>query len=78
MSNGLIDPAMAETYVDTGPEMVAFLEERTPVQFTVVPHFPDYHAEQPGAALGGGRTLECPVYPYSELAEWADMVETSP
>ena len=78
MSSGLIDPAMAEAYVDTGPEMVTFLEERTPVQFIPVPDFPDYHAEQPGAASRGGRTLECKVYPYGELGEWAPKVETSP
>ena len=58
--------------------MVAFLEARTPVQFSVVPDFPDYHAEQPGAAARGGRTLECPVYPYGELGEWRDKVEVSP
>ncbi len=78
MSNGLIDPAMAATYVDTGTEMVEFLEERTPLEFSCVPDFPDYHPEQPGAAARGGRTLECPVFPYGELGEWADKVETSP
>ena len=78
LSNDLIDPAMAETYVDGGVEMVAFLEERTPVQFSVVPHFPDYYPEQPGAAARGGRALECPVYPYGELGDWADKVKTSP
>ncbi len=78
MSNGLIDPAMAEAYVDTGPEMVAFLEQHSPVEFACVPDFPDYHAEQPGAASRGGRTLECPCYPYGELGEWRDRVETSP
>lgn len=78
MSNGLIDPAMAEAYIDGGLEMVAFLEDRTPVHFSVVPHFPDYHPEQPGAAARGGRTLECPVYPYGELGAWRDKVETSP
>lgn len=69
MSNGLIDPDMARAYVDGGVEMVGFLEAHTPVQFMVVPHFPDYHPEQPGAASRGGRTLECPVYPYGELGE---------
>jgi len=78
MSNGLIAPDMAAAYVDAGPEMLAFLEARTPVKFMVVPHFPDYHPEQPGAASRGGRTLECPVYPYGELGEWSDRVETSP
>lgn len=78
MSNGMIDPDMAEAYVDGGVEMVSFLEQRTPVEFMVVPDFPDYHPEQPGAASRGGRTLECPVYPYSELGEWKDKVEVSP
>ncbi|MFC0204342.1 FAD-dependent oxidoreductase [Novosphingobium soli] len=78
MSNGLIAPEMAEAYIDGGVEMVSFLEERTPVQFMVVPHFPDYHPEQPGAASRGGRTLECAVYPYGELGEWRDKVEVSP
>lgn len=54
MSNGLIEPQMAEAYIDGGVEMVAFLEDRTPVKFMVVPDFPDYHPEQPGAASRGG------------------------
>lgn len=78
MSNGLIEPEMAEAYIDGGVEMVAFLENNTPVQFMVVPDFPDYHPEQPGAASRGGRTLECPVYPYAELDEWRDKLEVSP
>ena len=78
MSNGLIRPEMAEAYIDGGIEMIAFLEARTPVQFMVVPHFPDYHPEQPGAASRGGRTLECSVYPYADLGEWGDRVEVSP
>ncbi|WP_156680006.1 FAD-dependent oxidoreductase [Sphingomonas profundi] len=78
MSNGLIERDMAETFARTGPEMVAFLEERTPVEFVCVPDFPDYHPEQPGGKTGGGRTLECPVYPFGELGEWADRVTVSP
>ena len=78
MSNGMIDPDMAEAYVDGGVEMVAFMEANTPVQFLLVPHFPDYHPEQPGAASRGGRTLECAVYPYGELGDWRDKVEVSP
>lgn len=77
MSNGMIDPAMAETYVDTGPEMVACLEGNSPVQFMAEPDFPDYHPKQAGAASRGGRTLECPVYPYGKLGEWKEKVESS-
>lgn len=78
LSHGMIDPAMAETFVDTGPDMIRFLEARTPVRFYSIPHFPDYHSEFPGAKREGARTLECPPFPYQELGEWAAKVQTSP
>jgi 3-oxosteroid 1-dehydrogenase len=78
LSHGLIDERMAAAYVDTGPEMIRFLEERTPVRFYSVPDFPDYHPEFPGGMTQGGRTLECPPFPYGELGEWRDRVGTSP
>jgi succinate dehydrogenase/fumarate reductase flavoprotein subunit len=78
MSNGLIEHEMAETFVKSGPEMVAFFEDRTPVRFVSVPDFPDYHPEQPGARADGGRTLECPLFPFGELGEWKDRVTRSP
>ena len=78
MSNGLIAPEMAATFVDTGPEMVGYLEANTPVKFVCVPDFPDYHPEQPGGSIAGGRTLECPIFPYGDLGEWRERVEISP
>jgi len=78
MSNGLIDLALATTFVETGPEMVAFMTERTPIEFQCVPDFPDYHPEQPGGKPGGGRTLECPTFPFGELGKWRDRITISP
>jgi len=78
LSHGMIDQAMAEAFIDTGPEMVNFLEERTPVEFYTIGEFPDYHPEFPGGLPEGGRTLECPTYPYGELGAWKDRVGTSP
>src|SRR3990167_7824012 len=69
LSHGMIDPAMAETFVDTGADMIRFLEARTPVHFYSIPDFPDYHSEFPGAKRTGGRTLECPPFPYQELGD---------
>jgi 3-oxosteroid 1-dehydrogenase len=54
---------MIETYVDSGPDMVAYLHDRTPVQFYAVADFPDYHPEQPGGLPDGGRSLETPLFP---------------
>jgi 3-oxosteroid 1-dehydrogenase len=78
LSNGLISDEMIDTYVDRGPEMVAYLDERTPVKFRAVADFPDYHPEQAGGLPEGGRSLECPLFPYGELGEWKDRVEVSP
>lgn len=78
LSHGMIDPEMAETYVDTGPEMIDFLEARTPVSFYSIPCFPDYHSEFPGAKREGGRTLECPPFSYKELGALAEHVTQSP
>ena len=78
LSNGLITDEMIDAYVDTGPEMVAYLHERTPVQFRAVPDFPDYHPEQTGGLPRGGRSLECGLFPYGELGEWKDRVHISP
>ncbi len=58
--------------------MIAFLEARTPVRFYTVPDFPDYHPEFPGGKPEGGRTLECPPFPYGELGAWRDRVGVSP
>ncbi len=74
LSHDLIDPELAAAFVDTGPEMVRWLEENTPVEFRVVEGFPDYHPEHPHGKPGGGRSLECPLYSYHELGRWRDRV----
>jgi len=78
MSNGLIEQEMAEAFVDGGLEMVDFIENHSPVKFQCVPDFPDYHPEQPGGKPGGGRTLECPPFPFGDLGDWSDKVTVSP
>lgn len=78
LSHGLISDEMAAAFIDGAREMVDFLEQAAPMQFYCVADFPDYHPELPGGKPEGGRTLECPPYPYGELGSWADLVEISP
>jgi 3-oxosteroid 1-dehydrogenase len=78
LSHGLIDESLAAAYVARAPEMVRFLEERTPVQFYAVRGMPDYHPEFPGGKPGGGRTIECPLFPFADLGEWGHRVAPSP
>ena len=69
LSHDLIDPALAAAFVDAGPEMVEWMEANTPAQFQLVAEFPDYHPEHPGGKPGGGRSLECPLFPFDSLGE---------
>jgi succinate dehydrogenase/fumarate reductase flavoprotein subunit len=78
LSRGLLDQRLVEAYVDAGREMVEYLEARTPVNFYAVAGMPDYHPEFPGGSPEGGRTIECPIYSFAELGEWAERVTPSP
>ncbi len=51
------DRALRDAFLDAGPEMIAYLHERTDVRFQAYPSSPDYRQELPGAA-NGGRPLE--------------------
>ena len=78
LSRDMLERRLVEAYVDAGPEMVELLEAKTPVQFYAVAGMPDYHPEFPGGSPDGGRTIECPIYPFDELGEWAERVTPSP
>lgn len=78
LSHGLIDRVLAEAFVEGGPAMVRWLETSTPVRFQVIKDFPDYHPDHPGAARAGGRSLECPLFPFDALGDWRDRVTVGP
>jgi succinate dehydrogenase/fumarate reductase flavoprotein subunit len=78
LSLDMIDEAALRCFVETGPEMVRWLESNTPVRFQIVPGFPDYHPEHPSARPLGGRSLECPLFPFEDLGHWASHVTVGP
>lgn len=47
------DQERAEAYVSTAAEMMEFVEEHSPVKFTLHAALPDYHPNAPGAQKGG-------------------------
>ena len=78
LSRGMIEERLAQAYIDAGPEMVRFLDATASTQFYAVKDFPDYHPEHPGGLPHGGRTIECPLFPFAELGPWAERVTPSP
>lgn len=45
------EPERIRAFVDHGPRMLAYMEERTEVRYTSIP-YTDYHAELPGGKMG--------------------------
>ena len=77
LSHGRMRTDLLEAYVDVGPAMVQWFENNSEVVFEIVENFPDYHPENPGGNQTGGRSLECPLFPFDELGEWANRISQS-
>jgi 3-oxosteroid 1-dehydrogenase len=73
LSHGMIDPKLAAVFADTAPEVVDWLEAHSPVVFETVRGLSDYHPEHPGGRREG-RSVECPLFAFEELGEWAGRV----
>jgi succinate dehydrogenase/fumarate reductase flavoprotein subunit len=63
-----VDHALLETFVDTAPAMIRYLEEKTELKFTALTT-PDYHPEVGGARVGG-RSLEPVPFDARTLGDW--------
>ncbi len=50
-----------DTYLDRGPEVMDFIKAQTPVRFTWVPQYADYHPEAPGGRLAGRSSEPIPL-----------------
>jgi succinate dehydrogenase/fumarate reductase flavoprotein subunit len=74
------DPALVEVFVDTAPEMLAYLEAKTPLQTQIVSVMPDYYAHHPSdipGKRGPGRSVEpVPFAVRTAVGDWADRVAT--
>jgi succinate dehydrogenase/fumarate reductase flavoprotein subunit len=60
------DAARVEAFLEHGPKMVDFFEQKTSVEFMLGPQFSDYHPNQPGA-MTGGRSIVAAPYDGREL-----------
>ncbi|MFC6341328.1 3-oxosteroid 1-dehydrogenase [Nocardioides hankookensis] len=50
-----------DTYLARGPEVMEFIKEQTPVRFTWVPQYSDYHPEAPGGRSAGRSAEPIPM-----------------
>lgn len=78
LSRDRMRPEIVRAWVEAGPEMVEYFDRTAGTDFRLSAGIPDYHAESPGGKADGGRTLECPLFSFSELGEWAERIRISP
>lgn len=69
-----IDPELLEAFVDTGPRVIRFLEERTPIRFRAL-KYPDYHPEFPGGKRG--RSLDPELFDEHQLGDLVPALRLS-
>jgi succinate dehydrogenase/fumarate reductase flavoprotein subunit len=69
----LVDETI-EAFVDRGPEALAFLESIDALKVAVLPGYPDYYLDRPGAKPEGSRALDHDLFALGELGEWAERI----
>src|SRR5260370_35555842 len=67
LSLGTIDDDAVQTFVEVGPEMVRWLESNTPVRFTLLGGFADYHPANPVGEPNRGRPAAGAPLPTPDL-----------
>tara|TARA_R110002020_G_scaffold113518_52_gene261287 strand:+ start:1452 stop:3149 length:1698 start_codon:yes stop_codon:yes gene_type:complete len=65
-TGNLLNVDLVKAFLEAGPEMVSFMEANTDLQFEHRAYSPDYHSDQPGAAMGG-RVLDALTFDGNEL-----------
>ncbi|MBI1352506.1 MAG: FAD-dependent oxidoreductase [Actinomycetales bacterium] len=71
---GHLDPETFGAFLEEGPEMLRWFEEKTPVRLRLFEGFPDYQSWAEGAKEHGSRSLDNDVFPFVELGSWAKWV----
>jgi succinate dehydrogenase/fumarate reductase flavoprotein subunit len=71
---GHLEADTLSAFLEEGPEMLRWFEEKTPVRLRLFEGFPDYQSWAPGAKEYGSRSLDNDVFPFVELGSWAKWV----
>ncbi len=77
-SLGFMDDDLVETFVNTGSDMLDFVEAHSDLRFEIAAGFPDYKPELPGGRPTGGRSLNAKPFDLTRLGEWRDRLTSFP
>jgi 3-oxosteroid 1-dehydrogenase len=74
---GQLDPDTLGAFMESGPEMLRYFADKTPVRLQAFADFPDYQPYMPGAKPDGGRSLDNEAFCFERLGKWAARVNPS-
>jgi len=74
LDHGEMDEAVLDAFVSEARQMHAFLTGIDALALTMMPDYPDYYGERPGAKADGGRSLDNDLFDFTALGEWKDRV----
>ncbi|WP_340316604.1 FAD-binding protein [Rhizorhabdus argentea] len=74
LAPGALDPDTLGAFMESGPEMIRYFADKTPVRFHPFADFPDYQPYLPGAKADGGRSLDNEAFSFEQLGKWATRV----
>jgi 3-oxosteroid 1-dehydrogenase len=77
LADGRSDDKLMQVFIDLAPEMIRFVEENTPLKFTALAKYPDYHPEFKGGKPGA-RSLDPGLFDTKLLGAWKDRLRKSP
>lgn len=77
LAPGQLDPDTLMAFLESGPEMIRYFADKTPVRFTAFSDFPDYQPYVPGAKPNGGRSLDNEAFCFERLGNQATRVNPS-
>jgi hypothetical protein len=67
-------PSVLGAFVREAPGALAFLEDAGALAVSILPSYPDYYLDRPGAKPEGGRALDNELFDFTTLGPWAEKV----
>ncbi|MEI6640966.1 MAG: FAD-dependent oxidoreductase [Novosphingobium sp.] len=74
LDHGEMDADVLGAFVREAPQALGFLEEAGALEVSILPGYPDYYLDRPGAKAEGGRALDNELFDFTTLGPWAEKV----
>jgi 3-oxosteroid 1-dehydrogenase len=74
LDHGEMDADVLAAFVHEGPAALSFLAQANALSLSILPGYPDYYLDRPGARPAGGRALDNDLFDFKLLGDWAEKV----